>query len=81
MANRKQRHSQRHTHADVQRIHTHTEIDRRLFRAERLVRYMYFEAISDNGSSPVAELCMPSVLSYLADDLRDLRKLTEKSRQ
>ncbi|EEF5710400.1 derepression protein [Salmonella enterica] len=75
MANRKQR----HTHADVQRIHTHTEIDRRLFRAERLVRYMYFEAISD--SSPVAELCMSSVLSYLADDLRDLRKLTEKSRQ
>ncbi|EAY6703738.1 derepression protein, partial [Salmonella enterica] len=31
MANRKQR----RTHADVQRIHTHTEIDRRLFRAER----------------------------------------------
>lgn len=75
MANRKPR----HTHADAQRIHTHTEIDRRLFRAERLVRYMYFEAISD--SSPVAELCMSSVLSYLADDLRDLRKLTEKSRQ
>ncbi|EAX1176605.1 derepression protein, partial [Salmonella enterica] len=43
MANRKQR----RTHADVQRIHTHTEIDRRLFRAERLVRCMYFEAISD----------------------------------
>lgn len=77
MANRKQRH--RHTHADAQRIHTHTEIDRRLFRAERLVRCMYFEVISD--SSPVAELCMSSVLSYLADDLRDLRKLTEKSRQ
>ncbi|WP_094171862.1 hypothetical protein [Salmonella enterica] len=75
MANRKPR----HTHADAQRIHTHTEIDRRLFRAERLVRCMYFEAISD--SSPVAELCRSSVLSYLADDLRDLRKLTEKSRQ
>lgn len=75
MANRKPR----HTHADAQRIHTHTEIDRRLFRAECLVRCMYFEAISD--SSPVAELCMSSVLSYLADDLRDLRKLTEKSRQ
>ncbi|EDM0558283.1 derepression protein [Salmonella enterica] len=75
MANRKPR----HTHADAQRIHTHTEIDRRLFRAERLVRCMYFEAISD--SSPAAELCMSSVLSYLADDLRDLRKLTEKSRQ
>ncbi|HHX5398059.1 TPA: derepression protein [Salmonella enterica] len=75
MANRKPR----HTHADAQRIHTHTEIDRRLFRAERLVRCMYFEDISD--SSPVAELCMSSVLSYLADDLRDLRKLTEKSRQ
>lgn len=67
MANRKQRRA----HAD--RIHTQTEIDRRLFRAEQLAHCLYFESISDN--SILVQLCMSSVLSYLADDLQELQKL------
>ncbi|EDJ9088404.1 derepression protein [Salmonella enterica subsp. enterica] len=67
MANR------RHTRADVQRIHTRTEINRRLYRAQRLAKCLYFESISDN--SVVVEMCISSVLSYLADDLRDVHKL------
>lgn len=67
MANRKQRRA----HAD--RIHTQAEIDRRLFRAERLAHSLYFESISDN--SILVQLCMSSVLSYLADDLQELQKL------
>lgn len=67
MANRKQRRA----HAD--RIHTQTEIDRRLFRAERLAHSLYFESISDN--SILLQLCISSVLSYLADDLQELQKL------
>lgn len=67
MANRKQRRA----HAD--RIHTQTEIDRRLFRAEQLANCLYFESVSDN--SILVQLCMSSVLSYLADDLQELQKL------
>ncbi|EEK2577420.1 derepression protein [Salmonella enterica subsp. enterica serovar Montevideo] len=69
MANRKQR----HTRADAQRIHTQTQINHRLHRAEELARCLWLESISDN--SVVVEMCISSVLSYLADDLRDIQKL------
>ncbi|EDL5587812.1 derepression protein [Salmonella enterica] len=69
MANRKHA----HTRADAQRIHTQTQINRRLYRAQQLANCLYFESISDN--SIMVELCISSVLSYLADDLRDVHDL------
>lgn len=73
MANRKPR--QRHTRSDVQRqrIHTQTQINHRLHRAEELARCLWLESISDNAILP--EACISSVLSYLADDLRDVHRL------
>ncbi|EAO1993145.1 derepression protein [Salmonella enterica] len=65
--------SRKHTRADVKRIHTQTEINRRLHRAERLAECMYYESISSN--SLTAELCLSSVLSYLADDLQEVHRL------
>lgn len=69
MANRKRA----HTRADVKRIHTQAQINRRLYRAQQLAKCLYFESISDN--SVVVEMCISSVLSYLADDLRDVHDL------
>ncbi|HAF2128220.1 TPA: derepression protein [Salmonella enterica] len=69
MANRKRA----HTRADVKRIHTQTQINHRLHRAEELARCLWLESISDN--SVVVEMCISSVLSYLADDLRDVHDL------
>ncbi|EBS0894995.1 derepression protein [Salmonella enterica subsp. enterica serovar Abaetetuba] len=69
MANRKPR----RTRADVERIHTQTKINHRLYRAEALARCLWLESISDN--SVVVEMCISSVLSYLADDLRDVHDL------
>ncbi|EBS1325910.1 derepression protein [Salmonella enterica subsp. enterica serovar Muenchen] len=67
MANR------RHTRADVQHTHTQTEINRRLYRAKKLARCLWAESLSDN--SVIADMCISSLLSYLADDLRDVHKL------
>ncbi|EHQ9353403.1 derepression protein [Salmonella enterica] len=67
MANRK------HTHADVKRIHTRTEINHRLHRAEELARCFWLESLTENGVT--VEMCISSVLSYLADDLRDVHDL------
>ena len=67
MANRKQ------CRAQAERIHTQTEINRRLYRTERLARCLYFESVSDN--SVMLQMCISSVLSYLADDLRDVHDL------
>ncbi|ELQ4284964.1 derepression protein [Salmonella enterica] len=77
MANRKQR----RTRADVERIHTQTQINHRLHRAEDLARCLWLESLSDN--SVVVEMCISSVLSYLADDLRDVHNLFngKKNRQ
>lgn len=68
MANRKS------SRAQVARIHTQTEINRRLYRAHKLAHCLYFESIS--GNSLLVQLCAPSVLSYLADDLAELQRLT-----
>ncbi|KFB99669.1 hypothetical protein GTGU_04108 [Trabulsiella guamensis ATCC 49490] len=53
--------------------HRITEINRRLFRAEKLASCMYFESLTSD--SILSELCIPAVLSYLAEDLRDVQQL------
>ncbi|EAY8675558.1 derepression protein [Salmonella enterica] len=72
MANREQR----RTHADVQRIHTQTEINRRLDRAHTLVLFLP----SDLRRLPCGPmpLWLPSVLDYIADDIGDIQALLNK---
>lgn len=69
MANRKQR--QRRAQAD--RIHTQTEINRRLHRAHTLALFLP----SDLHRLPCGPmpLWLPSVLDYIADDIGDIQKL------
>ncbi|EAZ0191386.1 derepression protein [Salmonella enterica subsp. enterica] len=69
MANRKQRQSR----AQVARIHTQTEINRRLHRAHTLALFLP----SDLRRLPYGPmpLWLPSVLDYIADDIGDIQKL------
>ncbi|EGX5147753.1 derepression protein [Salmonella enterica] len=69
MANRKQR--QRRD--QVARIHTQTEINRRLHRAHTLALFLP----SDLHRLPYGQmpLWLPSVLDYIADDIGDIQKL------
>lgn len=69
MANRKQR--QRRAQAD--RIHTQTEINRRLHRTHTLALFLP----SDLHRLPYGPmpLWLPSVLDYIADDIGDIQKL------
>lgn len=69
MANRKQR--QRRD--QVARIHTQTEINRRLHRAHTLALFLS----SDLRRLPYdpMPLWLPSVLDYIADDIGDIQKL------
>lgn len=69
MANRKQR--QRRD--QVARIHTQTEINRRLRRAHSLALFLP----SDLRRLPCGPmpLWLPSVLDYIADDIGDIQKL------
>ncbi|EBZ4884773.1 derepression protein [Salmonella enterica subsp. enterica serovar Bredeney] len=69
MANCKQR--QRRAQAD--RIHTQTEINRRLRRAHTLALFLP----SDLHRLPCGPmpLWLPSVLDYIADDIGDIQKL------
>lgn len=68
MANRKQ------CRAQAARIHTQTEIDRRLFRAGQISRIMRINMLSDDACN-ITPLYIAAVFSYLADDLRDIQKL------
>ncbi|EAR9490528.1 derepression protein [Salmonella enterica] len=72
MANRKQR----RTHADVQRIHTQTEINRRLCRSHTLAHYLSAELLT----MPVNRLplWLPAVMDYIADDIGDIQRLLNK---
>ncbi|EBM0564056.1 derepression protein [Salmonella enterica] len=72
MANRKQR----RTRADVERIHTQTEINRRLYRARTLALFLP----SDLRRLPCGPmpLWLPSVLDYIADDIGDVQALLNK---
>ncbi|EAP9511340.1 derepression protein [Salmonella enterica] len=71
MANRKQR--QRQDRDQVARIHTQTEINRRLYRAHTLALFLP----SDLRRMPYGPmpLWLPSVLDYIADDIGDIKKL------
>lgn len=71
MANRKQR--QRQSRDQVARIHTQTEIIRRLHRAHSLALFLP----SDLRRLPYGPmpLWLPSVLDYIADDIGDIKKL------
>ncbi|EDK0310406.1 derepression protein [Salmonella enterica] len=72
MANRKQR----RTHADVRRIHTQTEINRRLERAHNLALFLPSDLLRlPHGTIP---LWLPSVLDYIADDIGDIQRLLNK---
>lgn len=73
MANRKQR----HTRADVQRIHTQTEISRRLHRAHKVAFIMYINMLHECHSD-ITPGYIAAIFSYLSDDLRELQKLTNK---
>lgn len=72
MANRKQR----RTRADVERIHTQTEISRRLERAHTLALFLP----SDLHRLPYGPmpLWLPSALDYIADDIGDIQALLNK---
>ncbi|EOF5170322.1 derepression protein [Salmonella enterica] len=72
MANRKQR----RTHADVRRIHTQTEITRRLYRSHTLAHYLSAELLT----MPVNRLplWLPAVMDYIADDIGDIQRLLNK---
>ncbi|EOC0698061.1 derepression protein [Salmonella enterica subsp. enterica serovar Kokomlemle] len=69
MANRKQR--QRRD--QVARIHTQTEINRRLHRAHNLAFFLRIELLTRPCDSHL--LWLPSVLDYIADDIGDIQKL------
>lgn len=72
MANRKQR----RTRADVERIHTQTEINRRLYRARNLAYFLRLEMLASPCDSRM--LWLPSVLDYIADDISDIQDLFNK---
>ncbi|WZX60102.1 derepression protein [Salmonella enterica subsp. diarizonae serovar 58:r:z53] len=72
MANRKQR----RTRADVGRIHTRTEINRRLYRAHNLAYFLRLEMLASPCDSRM--LWLPSVLDYIADDIGDIQDLFNK---
>lgn len=72
MANRKQR--QRRAQAD--RIHTQTEINRRLYRAHDLAYFLRLEMLASPCDSRM--LWLPSVLDYIADDIGDIQDLFNK---
>ncbi|EFU5481616.1 hypothetical protein HT342_002083 [Salmonella enterica subsp. enterica serovar Muenchen] len=72
MANRKPR----HTRADVERIHTQTEISRRLCRAHTLALFLPSDLLRlPHGTIP---LWLPSVLDYIAEDIGDIQALLNK---
>lgn len=70
MANRKPR----HTRADVERIHTQTEIDRRLYRASNIAFIMYLNMLHESHSA-ITPSYIAAIFSYLSDDLHELQRL------
>ncbi|EDC6062800.1 derepression protein [Salmonella enterica] len=70
MANRKQRRAQ------AARIHTQTEINRRLYRSHTLAHYLSAGLLI----MPVNRLplWLPAVMDYIADDIGDIQRLLNK---
>lgn len=73
MANRKQRQSR----DQVARIHTQTEINRRLDRSHSLAAYLRLELL--NMPCDRLPLWLPAVMDYIADDIGDIQRLLNKS--
>ncbi|MDJ5401763.1 derepression protein [Salmonella enterica] len=69
MANRKQRQSR----DQVARIHTQTEINRRLDRSHSLAAYLRLELL--NMPCDRLPLWLPAAMDYIADDISDIQKL------
>ncbi len=69
MANRKRA----HTRADVKRIHSQSEINRRLDRASTLATYLPICINRLPAGTPLYWL--PSVMDYIADDLQEVQQL------
>ncbi|HGU5537874.1 TPA: derepression protein [Escherichia coli] len=68
MANRKQQ------RARAERLHTRTEINRRLWRASRVAQIMYINMLHEHAHALSDRYCA-AVFSYLADDLAELQDL------
>ncbi|EPS4805163.1 derepression protein [Escherichia coli] len=68
MANRKQQ------RARAERLHTRTEINRRLWRATRVAQIMYVNMLHEHAHALSDRYCA-AVFSYLADDLAELQDL------
>ncbi|EEZ6471343.1 derepression protein [Escherichia coli] len=68
MANRRQQ------RARAERLHTRTEINRRLWRASRVAQIMYINMLHEHAHALSDRYCA-AVFSYLADDLAELQDL------
>ncbi|GIQ03410.1 derepression protein [Escherichia coli] len=68
MANRRQQRTR------AERLHTRTEINRRLWRASRVAQIMYINMLHEHAHALSDRYCA-AVFSYLADDLAELQDL------
>ncbi|EMZ9262343.1 derepression protein [Escherichia coli] len=68
MANRKQQ------RARAERLHTRTEINRRLWRASRVAQIMYINMLHEHAHALSDRYCA-AVFSYLAEDMAELQSL------
>lgn len=62
------------TRARAQQVHRQTEINRRLFRAQRVAQIMSINMLHPKAS-PLLPSYAAALFSYLADDLRHLQQL------
>lgn len=74
MANRKQR--QRQSRDQVARIHTQTEINRKLDRSHTLAHFLCAELL--NMPCDRLPLWLPAAMDYIADDIGDIQRLLNK---
>lgn len=73
MANRKQK------RARAERIHIHSEINRRLFRATCVAQIMHINMLHERTHALSNRYCA-AVFSYLAEDLAELQSLINQHR-
>ncbi|ELC97517.1 hypothetical protein [Escherichia coli] len=73
MANRKQQ------RARAERLHIHSEINRRLFRATRVAQIMHINMLHERTHALSNRYCA-AVFSYLAEDLAELQSLINQHR-
>lgn len=68
---------QRQRREQIARIHTRTEINRRLHRAHDLAFFLRIDILATPCDSQL--LWLPSVLDYIADDIGDVQKLLNRT--